>query len=95
MQFKNFLNICFVLFRLAASLHDRLLDNDGDDSNGDEGLSFKEEKTESDTQSPHRNLKRSSESPGPLNAKKMTPMSDRHPSEEGIKIYCILPTLLF
>lgn len=70
---------------LAASLHDRLLDNDGDDSNGDEGLSFKEEKTESDTQSPHRTLKRSSESPGPLNAKKMTPMSDRLPSEEDEK----------
>ncbi|XP_025414303.1 histone-lysine N-methyltransferase, H3 lysine-79 specific isoform X1 [Sipha flava] len=70
---------------LAASLHDRLLDNDGDDSNGDEGLSFKEEKTESDTQSPHRILKRSSESPGPMNAKKMTPMSDRLPSEEDEK----------
>lgn len=74
----------FLYIRLAASLHDRLLDNDGEDSNGDEGLSFKEEKTESDTQSPHRTLKRSSESPGPLNAKKMTPMSDRLPSEEGI-----------
>ncbi|XP_025197414.1 histone-lysine N-methyltransferase, H3 lysine-79 specific [Melanaphis sacchari] len=70
---------------LAASLHDRLLDNDGDDSNGDEGLSLKEEKTESDTQSPHRTLKRSSESPGPLNVKKMTPMSDRLPSEEDEK----------
>ncbi|VVC26314.1 Hypothetical protein CINCED_3A017653 [Cinara cedri] len=68
---------------LAASLHDRLLDNDGDDSNGDEGLSFKEEKTESDTQSPRRILKRSSESPVPLNTKKMTPMSERLPSEEG------------
>ncbi|KAE9541059.1 hypothetical protein AGLY_004304 [Aphis glycines] len=73
---------------LAASLHDRLLDNDGDDSNGDEGLSFKEEKTESDTQSPHRTLKRSSESPGPLNAKKMTPMSDRLPSEEVVVAMC-------
>lgn len=74
-----------VSYRLAASLHDRLLDNDGDDdSNGDEGLSLKEEKTESDTQSPHRTLKRSSESPCPLNAKKMTPMSERLPSEEGI-----------
>lgn len=69
---------------MAASLHDRLLDNDGDDSNGDEGLSFKEEKTESDTQSPQRILKRSSESPGPQNTKKLTQMSDRHPSEEGI-----------
>lgn len=69
---------------MAASLHDRLLDNDGDDSNGDEGLSLKEEKTESDTQSPHRTLKRSSESPCQLNAKRMTPMSERLPSEEGI-----------
>ncbi|XP_050519843.1 histone-lysine N-methyltransferase, H3 lysine-79 specific isoform X2 [Daktulosphaira vitifoliae] len=70
---------------LAASLHDRLLDNDGEDSNGDEGLSFKEEKTESDTQSAHRILKRSSQSPGPIPSKKLTPMSDRLPSEEDEK----------
>ncbi|XP_050423651.1 histone-lysine N-methyltransferase, H3 lysine-79 specific isoform X2 [Adelges cooleyi] len=70
---------------LAASLHDRLLDNDGDDSNGDEGLSFKEEKTESDTQSPHRMLKRRSQSPGSIPTKKKMPMSERVPSEEDEK----------